>query len=113
MQEWEKILYREVGYQESGKPCVPVFMFWVWVYTNTEMVWDNRSHQNANIFSLAPKMRRSTWVENASSHNNVAHQQLGMPARIKVLCWRWEESLANSVVVVAVLTAQPWATAPE
>jgi hypothetical protein len=29
MQEWEKILYREVGYQESGKPCVPVFMFWV------------------------------------------------------------------------------------
>jgi hypothetical protein len=89
------------------------FMFWVWVYTNTEMVWDNRSHQNANILSLAPKMRRSTWVENASSHNNAAHQQQGMPARIKVLCRRWEEQLANSVVVVAVLTAQAWATVPE
>jgi len=55
------------------------------VYTNTEMVWDNRSHQNANIFSLAPKMRLGTWVENASSHNTGAHQQQGMPARIKVL----------------------------
>ena len=33
------------------------------------MVWDNRSHQNANIFSLAPKMRLGTSAENASSHN--------------------------------------------
>jgi hypothetical protein len=39
------------------------FRFWVRVYRNTEMVRDNRSHQNANVFSPAPKMRRSTWVD--------------------------------------------------
>jgi hypothetical protein len=82
------------------------FVFWVRVYTNTEMVWDNRGHQNANVFSRAPKMRRGTWVENSSSHNNETHQYQGTPTRIKALCWKWGESLENSVVAVTAVTAQ-------
>jgi hypothetical protein len=85
---------------------VQFFVFWVRVYTNTEMVWDNRGHQNANVFSRAPKMRRGTWVENSSSHNNETHQYQGTPTRIKALCWKWGESLENSVVAVTAVTAQ-------